>query len=64
MDVNEINKKKIPGDFATAARMLGKSTEAVRQGWAIRTGSTFEGAYKALELIITTREQLINTFKK
>jgi hypothetical protein len=58
MDVNTINKKKIPGDFRVVARMTGRTSEACRMAWSRKEGKVFDEVKAALEAIIISREKL------
>lgn len=61
MDVNTINKKRLPGDFQIVARMTGRTREACRTAWTRKIGKPYEEVKKALEAIIENRERLISS---
>ena len=60
MNVKVIDEKKQVGDYKTVARMLGMSTESVRQAWYRKEGDTHEKVKNTLIRVIEFRESLVN----
>lgn len=60
MNAQEINTKKEIGDFKTAAKMIGITTEAARMLFSRPEAERHGELCNAMTLIIEQREGLIN----
>ncbi len=60
MNAQEINSKKEIGDFKTAAKMIGVTTEAARMLFSRPEAAQHVELCNAMTLIIEKREGLIN----
>lgn len=61
---SEILKRRQSGDLQTAARMIGRTTEACRTALSRKEGKVYDEVVVALEAVIKSRESLLKAYNK
>lgn len=56
-----VAKRKMIGDFSLAAKMLEKTTDAVRMAWVRKEGESYMKVLSTMKRIIDHRESLLAT---